>query len=457
MGSSIRVRDTPASYAAAPSACPTSSAAAPAQVGYHVGHGAIAQLGEHLPGRQKVRGSSPRRSTTPTRPSTPVSGGGLVMPGPARAESMSENAAMTSPSDVDTETTRPRIDRYDPAADRAALAAALGGARAPRHRPGGRDSARLLPAHDVPLPVGRPAHRSLVHRHAHGRAGALHAHERPQRLPAHRLRRLRPAGGERGHQVRRPPGDLDAAQHRQHAPPVPHHGRRARLVGGGRDLSAGVLPLEPVDLPAVHEGRPGLPPDGTRGLVPQGPGRAGPGAGGRRRPCLLALRHAGHQARPGAVVLPHHEIRRRAARLHRHRLAGAGAPHADELDRPFGGRGRRLPHRSLRPSRRRRRAARLHDPAGHALRGDLHGPRPGASPGRGADGTRAARDRGGLRGRGTARDGDRAPLHRAREDGRAHRRGGHQSRQRRAHPHLDRRLRAGLLRHRRHHGRAGTR
>ena len=31
---------------------------------------------------------------------------------------------------------------------------------------------------------------------------------------------------------------------------------------------------------------------------------------------LLAVRHAGHQARPGAVVLPDHEVRRRAARLH---------------------------------------------------------------------------------------------------------------------------------------------
>ena len=54
----------------------------------------------------------------------------------------------------------------------------------------------------------------------------------------------------------------------------------------------------------------------------------------------------GHQARPGAVVLPHHEVRGRAAGLHGHRLAGAGAPDADQLDRPLGGRGGRLPDRA---------------------------------------------------------------------------------------------------------------
>ena len=163
-----------------------------------------------------------------------------------------------------------------------------------------------------------------------------------------------------------------------------------------------------------------------------------------RRSRLLALRHAGHQARPRAVVLPHHEVRRRAAGLHGHRLAGAGAAHADELDRALGGRRGHLPHRPLGPPRRWRGAARLHDPAGHALRGHLHGPRAGTPAGGRADRARAARGGRGLRGRGPARDGDRAPLDGAREDGRAHRRGRRQPGQRRAHPHLDRRLRAGL-------------
>ena len=60
----------------------------------------------------------------------------------------------------------------------------------------------------------------------------------------------------------------------------------------GRHLPARLLPLEPVVLPALPRGRPGLPPDGRRRLVPQGPGRAGARAGRGPRPGLLALRHA---------------------------------------------------------------------------------------------------------------------------------------------------------------------
>ena len=119
----------------------------------------------------------------------------------------------------------------------------------------------------------------------------------------------------------------------------------------GRHLPAGVLPLEPVDLPAAAQVGPGVSQDGRRRLVPQGPGRAGPGAGRRPRPRLLALRHPGHQARPGAVVLPHHEVRGRAAGLHGHRLAGAGARHADQLDRSLGGRGGRVHDGAVRPPR----------------------------------------------------------------------------------------------------------
>jgi len=57
-------------------------------------------------------------------------------------------------------------------------------------------------------------------------------------------------------------------------------------------------------------------------------------AGDRRR--VLALRRARGGARARAVVLPHHGIRRRAARRSRsaRRLAGARAHHAAQLDRP---------------------------------------------------------------------------------------------------------------------------
>ena len=59
---------------------------------------------------------------------------------------------------------------------------------------------------------------------------------------------------------------------------------------------------------------------------------------------LLALRHAGRDARAGAVVLPHHAVRRRAARGDRPpaRMAREGPDDAAELDRAVGGRaGRR--------------------------------------------------------------------------------------------------------------------
>ena len=56
--------------------------------------------------------------------------------------------------------------------------------------------------------------------------------------------------------------------------------------------------------------------------------------------------------------------------------------HADELDRPVRGRRDRLRGRARRPPAGRRPAARVHDASGHAVRGDLHGPRAGAPAGR---------------------------------------------------------------------------
>ena len=96
------------------------------------------------------------------------------------------------------------------------------------------------------------------------------------------------------------------------------------------------------------------------------------------------------QARPGAVVLPHHPLRGRAARLQPDRLAGADPPDADQLDRPQRGRRDRLRGRG----RWGGADPRLHDAPRHDLRGDLHGARPGASLGGGADHARP-RGRGG--------------------------------------------------------------
>ena len=73
-----------------------------------------------------------------------------------------------------------------------------------------------------------------------------------------------------------------------------------------------------------------------RGLVPQRR-HAGARAGRGHRPSLLALRRQGREARAAAVVPPDHGLRRRAAGLRGHRLAGPDPDHADQLDRPLGG------------------------------------------------------------------------------------------------------------------------
>ena len=130
--------------------------------------------------------------------------------------------------------------------------------------------------------------------------------------------------------------------------------------------------LEPVAVPALPGGRPGLPGAVRRRLVPERRD-AGARAGRGHGPPLLALRRPGREARPGAVVPAHDRVRGRAARLLRHRLARADQDPADELDRPVRGRRDRLRGRARRLPAGRRPPARVHDPPGHAVRGDLHG------------------------------------------------------------------------------------
>ena len=146
-----------------------------------------------------------------------------------------------------------------PGLDRAALAGALGGARPARHGSRGRHAAQVLPADDVPVSVGRPPHRPLVHRHPERRAGALPPDARLQRVLPDRVRRLRPARRERGDQERWPSVHVDDAEHREHAPAVPHDGRDVRLEERGRHRGSVLLPVEPVAVPALPGGRPGLP------------------------------------------------------------------------------------------------------------------------------------------------------------------------------------------------------
>ena len=150
---------------------------------------------------------------------------------------------------------------------------------------------------------------------------------------------------------------------------------------------AALLPLDAVAVPALPRARPGLPQGGRGQLVPQGRHGARQRAGDRR--ALRALRHARRGAPARAVVLPHHRLRRPAARRPRDdRLARARGHDAAQLDRPL--RGRRG-HLHLRGAGRRLPG--LHHAARHALRRDVL-----------RDGARAPR-RAAARGRHRARAG----------------------------------------------------
>ena len=91
---------------------------------------------------------------------------------------------------------------------------------------------------------------------------------------------------------------------------------------------------------------------------------------------LRALRHGRRGEEPRAVVLPHHRLRRPAARRHgpARVVAGAGADDAAQLDRPLARRRGDLPGHG-----RRHGAPGLHDAPGHALRRDVLRARAGAS------------------------------------------------------------------------------
>ncbi len=208
-----------------------------------------------------------------------------------------------------------------------------------------RPPGEVLRAVHVPLPLGAgaPGPRQELH---------LRRPDRP--LPDHagkggsepdRLRLLRPAGRERRHQDRHPPPALHRRPDRRAQRVAPAPRCRLRLAPRGAQPRPRLHQVEPAHLPALLGGRPGLPGHGPGQLVPRvpdGPGqRAGPG---RRH--LRALRRRRRQARPGAMVLPHHPVRRRAPRgAGRPRMARAGQDHAAQLDRAVRG-GRVRPRRS---------------------------------------------------------------------------------------------------------------
>ena len=121
-------------------------------------------------------------------------------------------------------------------------------------------AAQVLPADDVPVPVGRPAHRPLVHRHA-----------RPTRSPASAgctatTCSSRSASMPSGCRPRTPRSRTAATRATWTMQNIENMRRQFRTMGATFDwehevvtADPDVLPLEPVAVPALPGGRPRLP------------------------------------------------------------------------------------------------------------------------------------------------------------------------------------------------------
>ena len=216
----------------------------------------------------------------------------------------------------------------------------------------------------------------------------LPADARQERLPADRLRCLRPARRERGDQAEHQPARLDDVERRQHAPPAAPDGRHVRLGQRGRDLRPRLLQVEPVVLPAVPEGRAGLPRRTRRSTSARttarwraSRSRAPTGAAGaaarRSRSATWTSGTCASRSTPTSCsTSPRSSSRIRS-----------GIMQTNWIGRSEGG---EIVFESA-PSDHhagRRGDPGLHDAAGHAVRGDVHGPGAGAPAGRRADGAR---------------------------------------------------------------------
>ena len=229
----------------------------------------------------------------------------------------------------------------------------------------------VLRARHVPLPVGRRAARRPLrglHRDRHHRA--LEADAGLERAAPDGLGRLRPAGRELRHQDRHPP----AHHHRSRRSPT-SAGRSTRSASPTTGSARSTPPIptyvqvDAVDLPAAVRAGPGLRgrrPDQLVPVVQDRPGQRGgqPGA-------VRALRHAGRAQGHAPVDAADHRATPTACsriwtsstgRSRRWRCSATGSAAREGAEVVF-------------PVARRRRARdpRLHHPAGHAVRRDVHG------------------------------------------------------------------------------------
>ena len=227
--------------------------------------------------------------------------------------------------------------RYDPKRDRAPLAAGVGR----RAHLGGlqrRATTRARTSYVLemlPVPQRRAAHRPPQGLLRRRRRRALPPPHRPPRAAPDGLRRLRPA--------RREPRDQDRRSTRATRPTrrSPTFQRQFREWGISIDWTREFGTHEPryyrwtqwIFLQLFERG-PGLPQGGGGQVVPRRRDRAGQRAGRSTAAASAAARGRGPPAR--AVVLPHHRLRRPAARRPRHdRVARARQDDAAQLDRPL--------------------------------------------------------------------------------------------------------------------------
>ena len=220
----------------------------------------------------------------------------------------------------------------------------------------------------VPLSFGRRAARGPPPQlHRPGRGGPPPPPVRVQCAVPHGLGRLRPAHRELRHEEPHPPGHCD----QEECGPLPRAaqepGLLLRLGPGGQHHRPRVLQVDPVDLPAAVQARPGLQERDERQLVHRLQVRPGQRGSGQRR--LRAVRQRSGPPGQEPVDAQDHRLCRQAdRRAGRSGLHRPGGHPAEELDRPQLRRRDRLRHH------RRRQGDRLHHPVRHPVRRHLHGP-----------------------------------------------------------------------------------